>query len=138
MNVTALRHRSPEVSVVPEEDARALALQAPQVAQRPQTQLAVEVVRWQAHLVEGSAQVAAIRGQHDIAFGKPDARALMARRMPVAGKDDDRTVAVQVMLALDLEHRVAEIEVRWMVEPVVLGGSRSAHFAALQDDRGVR
>src|SRR6185312_1946763 len=134
-----LRHVLPEIGIVPEEQRRAALLQLFQPAERRKHLVAIVDEAQQATFSQGTAEIAGVAGQHDLAVLSAHLERLMTRRVAVGGNADHAAVAEQVVLALDLLHRMAVVEIG--LEEADLGGglgiSRRLPFAPLNHDGGI-
>src|SRR5580704_19346757 len=106
-----LGHVLPEIGVVSEEQLGPALLQRFETVERRQHLLAVIDKARQATLAQGAAEVAGVARQHDLALVGAHLEGLVARRVAVGGNAYHAAVAEQVVLALDLLHRMAVVEV---------------------------
>src|SRR5215831_11572824 len=79
--------------------------------ERGEHRLTVVYALRQPPLAQCPAEVASIGGKHDVSRGETHSQRLVTRRVAVGGQADDASVAEQIVLAVDLDHLVAEVEI---------------------------
>src|SRR5579872_5112093 len=135
-----LRHGLPELRVVAEDDAGADAFHRLKTVKHRQHRFLVEGEAGQTAFPERLAEIAAVGSEHDLAAREPQPQRLMPGGVAIGWQQHRRTVAEQIMFAVDQAQLVAEIEIA-RVEAALDGAFRihpGVPFAALDDQGRIR
>src|SRR5688500_6822986 len=92
----------------------------------------------QFELVERPLHVATIASQDDIGAVRLDPCRLVSRRMPGGREDQDRPVAVDIVLTRHRDEGLARVELFQAIELPVSHLLRKIHFALLDNYAGIR